>query len=340
MKHHFIKLALLVSGFSLLLQGMQFYAAEAALPKVEEERTEVEAVPEHIAKFKDEVRAHFIEGATKFPEAKPAYPIKKDPNRLGVDITAAAAVVMDEETGRILFAKNSENERPIASITKLMSALVLFDIKTKWDDVVVLDELDRQALGRYYLEPGDRISKMALLQLALTASANNAVAALVRTSGLTEEQFVQKMNERARSMGIQAHFAEPIGLSSKNTANAVAVAHILYEALRYDAIYRATVNQEFKVTRPGGTQYVARSTNELLDTFLNQKPYEITGGKTGYIEEAGFCLAQRIKKNGHELLVVVLGAKEHALRFQEVKALTVWAFDAYTWGDEVEKKAE
>lgn len=265
------------------------------------------------------------------PDIKQAFPIKKDPRRLGVEVTAESALVVDAKTGRILFGKNIHSERPLASITKLMTALVLLDLKLDPSEPITLLESDRQPLGRYYLAPGDVVGRRELFRLSLGASANNATSALVRTSGLSADGFSERMNQKAKELGIKAKFLDPIGLNPGNVSNTLGVQKLLRAAMQHDEIREATTLKSVTLTKNKTERFTTDSTNDLLVTFLARSPYAIVGGKTGFIEEAGYCLAQTVRYGGHDVDVVVLGATEHLLRFEEVKALAVWTFDAYTW---------
>jgi len=265
------------------------------------------------------------------PTVKSVVPKKRDPSRQGLTISAASAIVIDSRSGRALFMKAPTEMRPLASISKLMTALVLLDLPLNWSEKIELTEADRTPLGKYYGEPGDVLVRSSVLKMSLGSSANNATRALVRTSGLTEESFIAAMNKKATELGMRAEFFDPVGLDKNNVSNAVGVAKLLRAAMQKEQIRQATTLKKVEVTTAAGKNYSFETTNELLSTFLNRSPYSIIGGKTGFIDEAGYCLAQTVRYQGHDIDVVVLGAKAHELRFKEVKALAYWTFDLYEW---------
>ncbi|MFH0928466.1 MAG: serine hydrolase [bacterium] len=268
--------------------------------------------------------------ANSFPESLPALPRKIDQRRQGLELTAESAVVVDAKSGRVLFEKQSKAPRPLASITKLMTALVLLDLNLDWNGRVTLLEADRDAYGKYYLSPGDEVNRADLFKLSLGASANNATAALVRTSGLSMSDFVARMNQKARDLKIEATFVEPVGINPGNFSTAAGVSMLLRAAMQEPKIREATTQAEIRIKLPT-TTYTAVSTDDLLVSFLNRKPYSIMGGKTGFIDEAGYCLALSVRFEGHDLDIVVLGTPEPWKRFEEAKALAVWAFQVFSW---------
>ncbi|MEI7741017.1 MAG: hypothetical protein WCJ29_00775 [bacterium] len=318
MRHHLRHIAI-AALFVLIAQGAQVYDAQAELARVDF----VVDTPQ-TSIFKAAFR-------NSFPMADSVLPHKKDPRRLGIELTAPSAIVVDADTGRVLFSKNIGEKRTLASLTKLMTALVYEDLKLNPKTEIEMSEDDRQSVGKYHFEPGDVFTRGELFQVALGASSNNVVAALVRTSGLTREYFVARMNAKAEELGIDANFVEPTGLNALNQSTALGVEKMLRAAMQYADIRRATTSPSISIVSKAGKKYKVDVTNELLGTFLDRKPYGIIGGKTGFIDEAGYCLAQAVKYGGHTIDIIVLGATAHELRFQEVKSLAVWTFDAFTW---------
>jgi D-alanyl-D-alanine carboxypeptidase len=318
MRHHLRLIAMAAIG-TLIVQGAHGYVAEAALP-----HTGIVLDTATTSSFKEAFR-------NSFPVAENVRPYKKDPRRLGIELTAPSAVVVDVETGRVLFSKNVGEKRPLASLTKLMTALVMMDLKLDPKQEITMSEADIQSEGKAYFAPGDTFLRGELMQVTLGVSSNNGIAALVRTSGLSREAFVARMNAKAKAIGIDASFVEPTGLNSGNQSTALGVQKMLRAAMQYPEIRKATTTATFRITSKEGKAYKEEATDELLGTILDRAPYEIIGGKTGYIEEAGFCLAQTVERGGHQIDIVVLGATAHELRFQEVKSLAVWTFDAFNW---------
>lgn len=260
-------------------------------------------------------------------------PVKKDPNRLGVVTTAAAAYVADWNTGTVLYEKNADTPQPIASITKLMTALVVLGSNPDWGKQIEVLPNDEPPGGAAYLIPGEVVTVRDLFNLSLVASSNGATVALARSTGLSPEDFAKRMNETAASIGMtDSSFVEPVGLNSDDSASARDVSRLVRAALSHPEIHDAVVQKEYHLTTKSGSQRTVRSTDELLGSFLDKPPYAFLGGKTGYIQEAGYCFgaaAQNAQGNG--VVAVVLGADTKELRFKEVKSLMYWAFDAYSW---------
>jgi D-alanyl-D-alanine carboxypeptidase len=273
------------------------------------------------------------EGPPKAAQVRAATgPVKKDPGRLGIATTARAAAVVDWETGTTLFEKNADAPMPIASITKLMTALVVLSTVPDWDkDVLVLGS-DHRPGGIPYVAPGERIAVRDLFNLSLIASANNATVALARSTGLTPEEFVARMNVMASAIGMRnARFADPTGLDPGNVASARDVAALIKKSLSSPEIRDALRMPTYAFTARTGRYHAVRSTDYLLWSFLNRPPYAFLGGKTGFIDEAGYCFGAAAQNGDGKAVAVVLGAPTKGDRFREVKGLLYWAFDAYEW---------
>jgi len=261
-----------------------------------------------------------------------AAPVKKNHDSFGVDVTASAAVVMDVKSGHILFEKNSDEALPIASLTKLITAMTLLDSKPDLDEVIQMKPEDKGEIGTTYVELDDRFTTRELLRLMLVGSSNEAAHALARSHG--GDAFIQAMNEKARAIGLKSvELYESSGLNPHNRASAKDIALAMRAVLRYPIIQEITELPKVSVVgRKSGRTYTLHSTNLLLGSQLNKEPYTIVAGKTGSLPEAGFCFAQTTKnKDGDEIIAVVLHAETHFARFQDVKALTYWTFDNFLW---------
>lgn len=265
--------------------------------------------------------------------AIPPGPTKKDPNRLGVETTAKASVIVDWATGASLFEKDADTPYPIASITKLMTALVVVGNSPDWQKEVETLASDERPGGIPYLVPGERVTVENLFNVSLVASGNGATVSLARSTGMTPEEFVAKMNDAAAKIGMtHAKFVDPTGLDPENVASARDVAVLIRTALANPEIQAAVMRQSYAFRAKTGLNHAVRSTDELLGSFLDTAPYKFMGGKTGYLEEAGYCFAANAENgSGNRVIAVVLGAPSKDLRFKEVKTLIYWAFDAYAW---------
>lgn len=262
-------------------------------------------------------------------------PQRKPSNSLGVLTTANSALVLDKRTQSILFDKASTDQRSIASITKLMTALVLQDLSLDMQRVITIDQSDYIAGGKVHFYTGEEFILQDLWLAGLIASDNVAIRSMVRNSGLTFEEFIEAMNTKATELGMtQSKFVEPTGINANNVSSAHDVALLLQEALSNTEISDAVRRPSYTFSPLNKELYrTASNTNILVNSYLNEQPYEIHGGKTGFTYEAGYCLAVIVEgpENKDDLVVVVLGADTITDRFQEVKGLIDWTYENYIW---------
>ena len=276
--------------------------------------------------YKDERVGTVYQGAAEFPQ-------KKDPNNFGLITKSKSALVADKATNIYLLSKDERIKRPIASITKLMSVLVFLDYNIDWQKEVKYKKEFYREGSSIILRPGDKVTVEDLFHSALVTSANNAVAALVDAAGEKEIDFVKKMNEKARGLGmIDTRFFEPTGLSKYNQSTASDLTILLEAVLQKEEIVKIlnTPSYKFETKNTKIGQWIFNN-NYLLNSFINQGDYQVLAGKTGYTEEAGYCMVIAVKKNGRTLYVVVLGAASEEERFQEAKSLAFWAFNNFTF---------
>lgn len=264
--------------------------------------------------------------------ARLAPPRKKRPQSVGIETTSQSVFVADISSGSVLYAKNPHKVMPIASLTKLMTAMVFLDTKPDLEERITFlsEDFDRESKAVFV--PGETMIKGEALQALLIGSVNAAGNALARTSG-GKENFVQAMNSKAKALKLASSvFTEPTGVDPQNRAHAADVAALLSSALSYPEIRAAAAKNGMVIKGGTGNEYAIKSTNLLLTSFLNKEPYRIVGAKTGSLPQAGFCMAQITRdKDGHEVVVVNLSSENHFSRFQEVKALSAWAFESYEW---------
>lgn len=252
---------------------------------------------------------------------------------LGIETTAKSALVYDVATGAILFEKNAEEKLSLASITKLMTALVFLDTKFDWNKKIKLTKEDDEEGGVFYARAPEEVRLEDLFNMMLVGSTNNAAMAISRSVGFKREEFIQKMNEKAKELELDSlSFADPSGLDPNNMGTAKDVAKLVFNALSNEKIREAVEQKRYVFTLDESKKtYYVKSTDDLLSGFLNEAPYTIIGGKTGYTEEAGYNLAVELERDGHRIIVVVLGSASTIDRFNEVKGLSVWAFENYKW---------
>lgn len=269
------------------------------------------------------------------PDASRA-PRKVEPNSVGVVTSAVSAIVVDRATGATLYEKNVAEPRSIGSITKLMTAFVFLKGNPDLTSPSALQASDVRSGGMQHVAVGDTVTIGDLLRASLVGSDNSSTAALVRLSGLSDGDFVAKMNETAADIGMRATtFYDPTGLSADNRSVAPDVVRLIDAAMRVDVIREATELAVTTFRGSSGRVYSIDTTDELLNSFLNRAPYKVIGGKTGFLPEAGYCLGSLVSENeGHELIVVVLGSETITGRFQDVKALSAWAYKVFEWPNE------
>lgn len=276
----------------------------------------------------------FLPAARRVPERRPGV------ERPTVD--ARSALVLEAETGRVLYAEDRDTARPLASLTKLMTALVALDHIGNLEAPVTVTREDYAGSGRLYVYAGDVFSVRDLLFLSLVSSANDATLALARATGLNRAEFVKAMNEKARELRlVRAEFVDPTGLVAGNVATAEEVARLLHTSLARPLLREALSLKEYRfATADGRREGVAVSTDQLL----TQMRFGVVGGKTGYIDESGYNFAVQVTlhmdaplKEGEEmkplLTIIILGAKSEDARFAIASQLVEWAEKAWDFGN-------
>jgi serine-type D-Ala-D-Ala endopeptidase (penicillin-binding protein 7) len=244
-----------------------------------------------------------------------------DPGKL--KLRSEAALVMDR-AGNIVYAKQEDAARPIASITKLMTAMVILDAGLPMQEriTIVKDDRDLIQLTASRLEYGATLTREQLLQLALMASENRAACALARTYPGGRPAFVAAMNRKAQELGMQhSRFAGPAGLDAGNVASAHDVAIMVRAAQNYAFIRRATTTRTLSV-RPYKGRGEVRFTN--TNRLLNNKSWDIQLSKTGYLNEAGRCLAMQAEIADRSLVIVLLNAFGKLTPFGDSNRIRNW----------------
>ena len=235
-------------------------------------------------------------------------------------VRAVAAMLYNPRTDEVLWERRGLDQRPIASITKVMTALVLLDQEPDLASDVVVSRRDVRRASTTYLRRGERVTLDALLHLALIASDNVAARILARASGWGTRRFVEQMNLKAAALGLAGtSFVEPSGLDERNVSTSYDVARLIAVASDVPAISRIMRKWTHRV-RTDRRSVNIRNTNRLL-----RSPHAIQGGKTGYINEAGFCLTAMVEVPAADpIVLVVLGAGSNAGRFTEARRLIEW----------------
>ncbi len=312
-------------GVVLLFIGSVFFGST--------EPTQYRAFP--VAGLRSELGVGGDVTSPYLPIARPTVPLIKSATTSydGV-LTAAAAVVVDDASNVVLFNMGGDTVRPLASITKLMSALVLLDLPLSWASTTVITADDWDGESRL-VNVGEKYTLEDLWNIGLIASSNTAINALVRNSTVTTTQFIALMNKKAEALHLStAFFVEPTGLDAANVASALDTVVLLKEAIRRDKIFKALRTPEYYAA-PLSNVKPRRlwSTNWLLTTWTPSVfTAESIVGKTGFINDSLYNFSVRLtSERGHSVRVAVLGAATNEERFSEARDLAMWAFSAYVW---------
>lgn len=217
------------------------------------------------------------------------------------------AFVQDLESSTVLYQKNSDAVRPIASISKLMTALVVAESGLPMDEMLeIIDEdVDRVKHSSSRLSVGSKLSRADMMHLALMSSENRAAHALGRSYPGGLPAFVRAMNDKARALGMRnTRFVEPTGLSSDNVASPRDLVKLLTATSQHARIQQYTTNDQYSVQPVRGRQLVFNNTNRLV----KNANWDIQVSKTGFINEAGECLVMLTKIEDREVAIVLLNS--------------------------------
>lgn len=241
-------------------------------------------------------------------------------------------VVIDDRTGAVLFEKDMDKITPIASITKLATALTFLDFGLDWNTVYKIGDRDRVEGGKIYLYRGDEVTLKNLFHLSLVASDNTATKALAYSTGLDVDQFVTRMNLKMKEIGLtKTSFTDPVGISDNNVSTAREVAELAKVAFGRDEIKEVVLTPVYNFKTKQGVEKVVRSTDRLLED-LTDEDIDIHGGKTGFTEAAGYCFVGKFSNpDQRELISVVLGSQSIESRFTETKKLVQEVYGKYEW---------
>ncbi len=246
---------------------------------------------------------------------------------------AARSVAILSDDGHVwLSAKDANRRQPLASITKLMTALVFLEHNPGWEQTYTIKRDDAVEGGKVNLFLGETVSVKDLFYASLVASDNGATLALARVTGLSDEDFVAAMNQKATDLGLmQTAFVDPIGLSNNNLSDAKDVARLAQVALNQPDIAAAAVLPVYSFNTQQGVAKHLEATDWLLDGELPDG-LQALGGKTGYTDLAGYCFVGRFRDaQGRSVIVAVLDAGGKNERFRQARLLASWAFTYCQW---------
>ena len=237
-------------------------------------------------------------------------------------LRSSAALVLDLTNSSVLYARHSDVALPIASITKLMTALVVMEAGQSLDEMLAVSGDDR-SLGKgsaSRLSPGTTLSRGELMHLALMASENRAAHALGRNYPGGVEACVIAMNAKARELGMtSAHFVEPTGLSDENVASPEDLAKLVMAAAKVAAIRDYSTDSDFSV-RIGRHMVRFRNT----DSLVSKPDWNIVVQKTGYIHEAGRCLVMQTVIDDRPVVIVLLNSFGKRTRVADARRVRRW----------------
>lgn len=246
------------------------------------------------------------------------------------ETTAAAAAVWDATTHTFLYAKELDTVRPLASVTKLMTALLVLEAATDLDRTVTIQSGDNDPEGsRLHIATGAIVSVRDLFYATLVESANNSAEALVRAAGIDEGEFVRRMNVRAADLGMaHTHYTDVTGLGPQNVSTAHDLVLLAQEAFAEPLIREATTMQKYEVHDQASGKVIAISNTDIL----LGKDLQIVAGKTGWAGfSGGNLMAEFTDTQGHDLVSIVLGSAGTNERFSDTAALVRWAFTNTHW---------
>jgi D-alanyl-D-alanine endopeptidase (penicillin-binding protein 7) len=236
-----------------------------------------------------------------------------------------AAVVIDNKAGEIVYARKAHERRPIASLTKLLTALVFLQSQPDLSARAQISSEDARNSSRSRLPRGETATLRDFLHAALMSSDNRAARLLSRSTGVSREQFIARMNTMAQALGMDStHVVEPTGLSELNISTAHDCAILVNAALDNHLIQHITTQREYHYKSLSKRRRNRRiiNTNRLLASRI-----KFDGAKTGYIRASGWCIAGRAhSRDGDDITAVVLGAPTEGSRFRALRDAFLWAF--------------
>ncbi len=270
--------------------------ADAASTKTKKTRTSVHRTTKVTKTVRKRVRRR---GARRGPPGGVVY--------------ARSAVVLDPVTNEVLFQKNAGASVPIASLTKLMTAMVFLDQEPDLGRTVEVTREDLSGAGHTQLRNNEIVALGDLLHMSLMCSDNVATRVIARESGISREEYLSQMNKRAAELELSdTRFVEFTGLDEHNVSTATDVAKLLRAAADNETIRSISTTRKYEFRTAKRSHFIG-NTNRLL-----YSRYQIMGGKTGFINEAGYCLATWVRTDGRDVIAVVLGAPSNATRFADV----------------------
>lgn len=238
-------------------------------------------------------------------------------------LSSQSALIMNSRTGEILYQKNIHQVRPIASISKLVSAMVVLDASQDMNEAITITEaeIDRLKGTGSRLSIGTTLSRQELLHLALMSSENRAIHALGRSYPGGMDAFVAAMNRKVQSLGmVNSRFYEPTGLDPRNVSTANDLGLLVQAANRYPLIRQYSTDNYSSVYTSAGRQQTYRNSNALV----REGTWQVGLQKTGYIREAGRSMVVQANVHNQPLVIVLLNAPSSTMRVNDARSIQDW----------------
>ena len=243
-------------------------------------------------------------------------------------LRSGAALVLDQDTHEVLYSKNPEAVLPIASLSKLMTALVISESHQSLDDVLTItdDDIDTEKNTRSRLTPGTQLTRGVMLHLALMSSENRAANALGRNYPGGLAAFIPAMNAKAKELGmLDTHYVEPTGLSSQNKSSARDLAVLV------NAAHQVPLLREYSTTPSLDVELGRRQVQfHTTDRLVANPSWDIGLQKTGFINEAGQCLVMQAQMAGRKLIMVLLDSAGKYSRIADAERIRKWVTANHT----------
>lgn len=248
-----------------------------------------------------------------------------------LNLDSQSAILIDKDSGKVLYEKDPDTKLPMASMTKIMSMLIIMEninngSLSYTDKVIISKNASGMGGSQVFLQEGEEYKVEDLLKCIAVSSANDAVVAMAEKISGSAEAFVELMNKRAQELGLtNTNFANPHGLDSENHySTARDMSRLAQELLKYEDILRFTSIYEDYLTKPDGSQVWLVNTNRLVRFYDG-----VDGLKTGYTTDAGYCLTATAKKNDFRIISVVMKASSGDARSKDTATLLTYGFNSF-----------
>ncbi len=250
--------------------------------------------------------------------------IRENANRIYLKLRSHAAIVYDERDNQVIMARNAEEVVPVASLTKLMTAMVILDAELDMDEVITItkEDKDRIRYSKSRLKYGTKFTRQDLLLISLAASENRAASALARTYPGGTEAFVNAMNHKAQSLGLtHTRFADAAGLSNDNVSTAQELMQLTKAASEYPLIREYTTQTRHSIIDLNSQREITfGNTNRLVRKIS----WPITLSKTGFTKDAGNCLVMQTRINARPVIIVLLESWGKLSKYGDSNRIKKW----------------